>query len=358
MPIYTDKKTGRLFIQFNFAGETMKRRLPEGTKKKDAEKLEIKWRNDLLFESFGIEKRKEINFEDFLAQHFLPFAKTHYSPDGYKNVIVICKSVLPFLKGMQIRKITASDIEKFKTYRQNLKTKHNKTRQTSTVHREINIVSKIFNIAVKNDFIDYNPCSRIELPAYRNYQDKIIPLDKLQSFLDNFHSDWAKDVCITILNTGLRQNDALGLKKFSVNFENRIITLIQGKSKREVKIPMNHLVYDVLLKRRDNGSELFFPSPKTGEQGTSVKKALAGAAKRAKLGKVGTRVLRRSFGTWLDELNYNDSSVAKLLGHSDNRSVSRYKRGTNILREAVESIAEQMSAKSLPPTLKLIKKQS
>jgi integrase len=357
MPIYQDKKTGRLFIQFDFQNQTIKRRLPEHTKKKDAEKIEIKLKNDLLFESFGIEKQKEINYEDFLAQYFLPFAKNHYSPDGLKNVVVILKSSLPFFKGCQIRKIQAADIEKFKTYRQNLKTKHDKTRQASTVHRELNIISKIFNMAVKNDFIDYNPCSRIELPAYRNFQDKIIPLDKLQSFLDNFHSDWSRDISILILLTGLRQNDALGLKKFSVDFDNRIIRLIQGKSKREVVLPMNEIVYEILDKRRDNGSELFFPSPKTGKQGTSVKKALAGAASRAGLGKVGTRVLRRSFGTWLDELNYNDSSVAKLLGHSDNRSVGRYKRGTHILREAVESLENFFPAKSLPPTLKLLKKK-
>lgn len=357
MPVYLDKKSNRLFIQFDFQGQTMKKRLPAETLKRDAEKLEIKWKNDLLFESFGIEKRKEITFENFLIEYFLPFAETHYSPDGFKNVVVICRSVLPFLKGLQLRKITASDIEKFKTYRQNLKTKHDTTRRASTVHREMNVVSKIFNMAVKNDFIDYNPCRRVELPAYRNFQDKIIPLDKLQAFLDNFYSEWSKDISILILLTGLRQNDALSLKKFSVDFDNRIIRLIQGKSKREVVIPINGLVYEILWKRKDNGSELFFPSPKTGRQGTSVKKALAGAARRAGLGKVGTRVLRRSFGTWLDELNYNDSSVAKLLGHSDNRSVGRYKRGTRILREAVEALEKHFPAKILPATLKILKKK-
>lgn len=353
MAVYTDKKTKRLFIQFDFHGETIKRRLPKGTKKKDAERLETKLKNDLLFESFGIEKRKEITFENFLIEYFLPFAETHYSKEGFKTVVVICKDVLKFLKGLQIRRITASDIEKFKTHRQNLPTKHGKIRQPATIHREMNIISKVFSVAVKNDFIDYNPCSRVELPAYSNFQDKIIPLDKLRSFLDNFYSDWARDVSITILNTGLRQKDVLGLSKFSVDFENKVIRLIQGKTRREVKIPMNSLVFDVLMKRKDNGSELFFPSPKTGRQGTSVKTALAGAAARAKLGRVGTRVLRRSFATWLSELNYSSNVKAKLLGHSDNRSVVRYERETGILKEAVDSLANTTSAKILPATLKL-----
>lgn len=331
----------------------MKKRLPEGTLKRDAEKLEIKWRNDLLFESFGIEKRKEIVFEKFLAEHFLPFAKTHYSADGYKNVLVISKSALPFFKGMKLRQIKASDIEKFKSYREGLKTKYDKKRLPQTVHRELNIISKIFSNAVLDDFIEYNPCSRVKFPLLENFQDKILPLDKLQSFLDNFYSDWAKDVSILILNTGLRQNDALGLSKFSVDFEKRIIRLIQGKTERKVIIPLNSLVMRVLLKRRENGSELFFPSPKTGLVGTSIKTALKGAAKRSKLGNVGTRVLRRSFGTWLDELNYGDSTVAKLLGHSDTRSVNRYKRGKVILRDAVEALENQMSTYTVPVTLKI-----
>jgi hypothetical protein len=58
--------------------------------------------------------------------------------------------------------------------------------------------------------------------------------------------------------------------------------------------------------------------------------------------------LRRTFGTRLDELNFNDSTIAKLLGHGDHRSVHRYKRGKDILREAVKALENQKPAKILP----------
>jgi hypothetical protein len=79
-----------------------------------------------------------------------------------------------------------------------------------------------------------------------------------------------------------------------------------------------------------------------------VKKACLGAAKRAKIGHLTIRDLRRTFGTRLDENNYNDSTIAKLLGHGDHRSVHRYKRAKNILREAVNSLEKQNRAKILP----------
>ncbi|MEP6904244.1 MAG: tyrosine-type recombinase/integrase [Actinomycetota bacterium] len=140
----------------------------------------------------------------------------------------------------------------------------------------------------------------------------------------------------------------LGLSKFNVDWNERIIRLTQGKAKRIVEIPMNQKVYDLLINRRHNGSDLFFPSPKTGKQGLSVKTACLGAARRAKIGHLTIRDLRRTFGTRLDENNYNDSTITKLLGHRDNRSVHRYKRGKDILREAVNSLEKQNPAKILP----------
>lgn len=103
-------------------------------------------------------------------------------------------------------------------------------------------------------------------------------------------------------------------------------------------IPMNDRVQEIIRARWQNGSELIFPSPKTGKQGTSIKSALKGACERAKISKLGTRVLRRTFGTMLEELNFSSTVQAKLLGHGDLRSLNRYGRGKKILREAVEAL--------------------
>ena len=168
------------------------------------------------------------------------------------------------------------------------------------------------------------------------------------NFLAEFQSDWAKDVCILVLNTGLRQNDALGLSKFNVDWSSNVIRLIQGKTQRVVEIPMNNTVNDLLQTRRHNGNDLFFPSPKNGLQGTSVKKAMLGACARAKIEPLTIRDLRRTFGTRLCESNVNSTVTARLLGHGDLRSVHRYERGKEIMREAVGLL--EKPAKILPLT--------
>lgn len=348
MAIFMDKKTKRFFIQFDYLGKTFKKRMPEGMTKRDAEKIEARFKRDLFFEVNGVEKKQDIYFEDFLVDYFLPFAVNHYSADGYKHVELICRASLKFLKGRLLRKVRAADIEQFKNYRAALETINGGKRKPATVVRELGIISKVFSYAVKNEFLDFNPCSRVDRPVYDNIQDTILPPAMMARFLNAFKSTWARDLTVLILNTGLRQNDALGLKKFQVDFNARMIRTIQGKTKRRVDIPMNETVFNLLNARRRNGSELFFPSPKTGKQGTSIKKALEGACARANIGKFGTRVLRRTFGTRLEEMNFNDSTVAKLLGHSDLRSIHRYRRGKDILRDAVEALDSANPAKILP----------
>ena len=125
-----------------------------------------------------------------------------------------------------------------------------------------------------------------------------------------------------------------------------VIRLIQGKTKRVVEIPMNNTVKALLQARRHNGSDLFFPSPKNGLQGTSIKKAMIGACARAKIEPITIRDLRRTFGTRLGENNVNTTTMAKLLGHGDLRSIHRYQRGTEIMREAVGLL--EKPAKILP----------
>jgi integrase len=358
MSVLLDKKTNRLFIKFNFQGKTYKKRLPKEMTKKEAEKIEVAFKNKLFFEANGIVPKKDIIFEDFLSDYFLPFAIKHYTEDSYENVKIICKCLLKFVKGISMRRITAAEIERFKNFRQNLKTKHGTERKPATVIRELGVVSKIFSFAIKNEFLEFNPCRRVEKPVFDNLQDDVLPIDRIAVFLESFESKWGRDIAVLILNTGLRQNDALNLKKFNVDWNRGVIKLLQGKTKRKVEIPMNSTVQALLRSRLRNGHELFFPSPKTGQAGKSIKKALKGACDRAKIPVVGARTLRRTFGTMLDELNYNESTVAKLLGHTDLRSVHRYKRGKDILREAVESLESGNCANSVPagekPGLRLV----
>jgi integrase len=338
--IYTDKKNGRLFVQFDYQGQTYKFRLPDGTTQKQAEKFETKKKSELFFEAHGVSERKETLYEDFLVDIYLPFIESNRCKTTFDQAVIVCRSSLKFLKGRTFRSIRPADIEKFKTYRMNLPTIHDRERSGSTIAKEISHISKVFSMAIRNDLCEYNPCSRVELPQFDNVQDKVLRPEDEERLFAEFKSDWARDVCKVILNTGLRQNDILGLTKFQVDWQAGDIVLVQGKTRKRVVIPMNETVQKIVREWWDKtpGSNLIFPSPKTGQQGKSIRKAFNAACGRIGIEKLGSRDARRSFGTRLHELKYDDMTVAQLLGHKDLRSVHRYKRGTEVKRAAVQDL--------------------
>src|SRR5690606_38373948 len=104
----------------------------------------------------------------------------------------------------------------------------------------------------------------------------------------------------------------------------------------------------VLENRMLTEDDLLFPSyRKAGRPMTSIKNSIRFACRRAGIDRITIRDLRRTFGTRLHENGFDDKTVADLLGHSDLRSVHRYKRGTEIRKTAILSLD---STKILPPT--------
>jgi site-specific recombinase XerD len=151
-----------------------------------------------------------------------------HSEVPFDNEVRICKASLPYFGGKNIRQIKAPDVEKFKSYRANLDTQHDTPRKPATVLRELSIISKVFPLAITNDFLEYNPCSRCKKPEFDNIQNKVLSEKDEEKFFAEFESDWARDVCRLVLYTGLRQNDALGLAKFNAEktfCENLLIAL-------------------------------------------------------------------------------------------------------------------------------------
>lgn len=340
MSIHTDPKTGRLFIQFQHKGVSHKKRLPAGTLIAEAERLEVKLKHDLFFENTTRKTVAETDelWEVFVDTVYLEHVEANQSPGSLFVAINICKASMPHFKGMTLREIKVADVEKFKNERVRKLTRYGKRRMASTIHREMNAISAVFSLALKNELCDYNPVSRLDLPKFDNVQDKVLPLEEWERFFRGFRNRLQREICTVVLFTGLRQNDVLGLKKEHVDWNTGEIVKLQGKTKRKVRIAMNDTVAAILRKRMKLEGDLLFPSYRTGKQMHSIKHSIKFACERAGLPTMTIRDLRRSFGTLLHELGYDDSTVAQLLGHSDMRSIHRYKRGTAIKKEAVTSL--------------------
>lgn len=337
MPCYTDKKTGNFYVEFQYKGTRVKERLPAGAKKQDAERLEVKLKTDLMFQRHGIIDAPAVTFEDFIRDIYGPYADT-LDKQRYDRIEILIKALKPFVTGKAMRSIKAADIERFKASRAALLTMHDTVRKPATIEREMSVISSIFTMAVKNDVIDYNPCSRITKLQFDNVQDKVLRREDEDKFFDNMHSGWARDICRMVLNTGLRQNDLMRLTRFQVDRERGMITLTQGKTKRRVIVPLNSVALEIITRRSRKPSELLFPSPRTGTERGTVRNAMKRACERAHIPVLTIRDLRRTFGTRMIENGADAVTTARSLGHSDLRMLPRYARSVDLMQKAVDSL--------------------
>lgn len=333
MSIMTDKQTGRLYCQFRFQGQTYKKRFPDGTTKAEAVKFETKWKHDLFFEV--PQERGSMLWEPFIENVYLEYVAANQSEDSLKRAIQICKAATKYVGGKLLNDIRPADLERFKSDRMTTKTMHGKQRKPSTVHREMAIISKAFSMAMKNDLCLSNPMSKVDMPFFDNLQDRILHLEDEEAFLAAFNDQTGHDVALTALYTGLRQSDVLGLTGSEIDTRSHEIVLIQGKTLRRVAIPILPRLRAMLYSRAGNG--LLFPSP-SGKQMKSTRTGIVNACRRAGIGRLTIRDLRRTFGTRLHENGFDDMTIAMLLGHAGLRMIPRYKRGTEIKKKAILSL--------------------
>lgn len=281
-------------------------------------------------------------------KYYLPYSEANKV--SFARDVVICQIALGFFKGMNLRAIKPALIEEFKKARLKTKTQHDTPRKPATVQRELSIVSKIFSLALEHNFVDSNPCSRVKKLRFDNTCTRKLSESDEPKFFAAFESEWAHDVCLFILNTALRQGDALGLQPKHVDWQNEQIRLLQGKTQRVITIPMNDTVQTLVKKWLAKKGEYVFVSPKSGTRGVSVKKAIEGACRRGKVPALTVRDLRRTAATRLLERGANHLSIAKFLGHSDLRVLPRYAQPDQALKDAAKLLEKPNPTKTLPET--------
>lgn len=354
MPVYTDKKTGRLYIEFQYKGERVKERLPEGTKNSDAEAIEIRLKNKILKRTHGLaDPVRDITFERFLKEYFDPHTSNNYSDDSFDKAVIICKAALKMFKGRTMRSIKAIDIENFQTIRTNLKTMHGKQRKPATVLREMSIISRIFSLAVDNDVIPYNPYSRLKRTKFNNEQETVLERTDQQKFLDALPSQWVKDICIMVLHTGLRNKDIMNLTRFNVNRTTRMITLIQSKTQKKVEIACSNSVMEILERRWHSPNQLLFASPVTGTASGSVRHTMQRTCEKLGIPQISIRDLRRTFATRGIEDGHDVVTIASTLGHSSLRMVMRYVKSLDNKRKLAESVENPANIPQRPKLRKV-----
>lgn len=197
-----------------------------------------------------------------------------------------------------------------------------KTVSGSTVTRELQTLSHVFTIAIREwGFgLHTNPVSLIRKPKKGEPRDRVLNDNQRTALINQCaacQNPWIQPVVIFALETAARRGEILSLKWAEVNLENRTAKL-NGKTGSRT-IPLSTACIEMLGNLPHPHKELVFPV--TIE---TLKQAYERAVKRASITDFTFHDLRHDALTRLAKLGLNVLELRAVSGHTTANMLQRY----------------------------------
>jgi integrase len=231
----------------------------------------------------------------------------------------------------------------------------------ATVNREVAIMKKAFNLAVKEwEWCRDNPVLRVSMEPERNQRDRWLT-DEEETRLLGVCGPWLKDLVVFALHTGMRMGEILELTWRGVDFQRRAVTVFRSKNGERRTIPINQTVQAILrdkAKVRSLQTDRVFASKvQTPLEGGHLRRAFRLALHKARLEDVHFHDLRHTFATRLVQAGIDLYKVQRLLGHKSPTMTQRYAHHyPESLRDGVEildrraGVSTNLAQSGLVPT--------
>jgi integrase/recombinase XerD len=151
-----------------------------------------------------------------------------------------------------------------------------------------------------------------------------------KKFLDSIAVPSYRLLLTVIYSAGLRLREALTLRSCDIDSARMVITIRQGKGKKDRYVPLSPVLLRLLREhwKRERLHDLLFPNPRDPSRplnATTIQKYVKRIIRKFGFPKnITPRTLRHSFATHLIEQGTSTRVVQALLGHSSVRTTERY----------------------------------
>ncbi len=265
----------------------------------------------------------------------------------YKNAF---KDLLRIIGNKPIKLITISDIERFKSVRL-------KEVKQSTVNIQLTTIKAVFNIAIRFNWINSNPCNAVKKISIPQKDRLCFDENEVKLILSNTNNPVMKNLIKFGLLTGCRLNEICNVQWKDLNFQELILNIsnkdnFKTKSGKQRQIPISDELLKLLnemLGQKPNKNILSLYEPEkyifSIRYGTRLHIEYVSKSFKKTLRKCNFperyhfHCLRHSFITNLIKSGVNINYVKEIAGHSEIQTTMNYIHiVTNDLREAVNKI--------------------
>lgn len=285
----------------NETGATKRKYLGYFETKKEAQEVLFTYnKNPLLFSGKTFKEIKTL---------WLSSIKEKILPETFKNIIINLKhfeilneNKISDIKLFQLQKIF-NDMDYSRGYKSNCKS----------------VLNRIFNFALKNDFIDSNKVQFVEL-GKKNIvvERKIFTRDEINILWQNLKVNNVYIILILIY-TGMRIGELLALKVCDIDLNNKVIYIRKSKTSSGIRtIPIPDKILSLFIENIFYENEYFILSKNlTPLSYMTFKYRFNVLLEKLGIQKHTIHDTRHTFATMLNNADANSTSIIKLIGHSD-----------------------------------------
>lgn len=287
-----------------------------------AQAIEAKIRAEIAEGKFfdkpvGQSKTFKDMMEKFMQEHAPKVSK-----NMQKSYASSLKHLETFWGNSKLSDIKPKLISEYKVLRKN------KGMKPATINRELAMLSKAFNLAVKEwEWINENPVSKVPKEKENNERDRWVSGDEEKRLLE-VSSQWLWEIILFNLHTGLRIGELLSLEWCRVDLFRKTIIIQKSKNGKPRVVPLNQVAFDILVQKskvRSIKNEFVFTTyVGTKIDGDNLRRTLDSALKKAGIEGVTPHTFRHTFATRMTQKGIDLYKIAKLLGHKDIRMTQRY----------------------------------
>ena len=158
MSVYKRGKGTHWHYYFRVRGVRYRGSISEARTKWEAEQAESKIKQEIFEGRFGQLDLGSEKLAEFIEKIFLPWSKANKR--SWKHDEFRARTIREYFGGKTFREISPLLVEKFKRDRRESITARQTVRSLASVNFELNLLVKIFNLAIDYKVTDTNPCMK------------------------------------------------------------------------------------------------------------------------------------------------------------------------------------------------------
>ena len=216
---------------------------------------------------------------------------------------------------------------------------------TSSRNRMVYVLRSFYSFCCKKDLCEKNIALLLEPVRIVQEERTYITEEEFTQLAKAIDQKIVRTLVQTMFYTGARMTEMINLKLKDVDMEKGILHIIEGKGRKNRKIPINDKLNAILKNYLKNirkplvPSDRFFATDSTGKISaatinTNIYKATAALGWEKH---ISSHILRHSFSTNLLNKGASVVSIQKLLGHASLTVTSRY------LHQSMDTLTETVN---------------